>query len=264
MPFIEFEKSVREQNWSMHDLHSHTHYEIYFLSKGERSFFLANALYKVSAPVLIVIPPHVMHKTEGAGFERYNVNVAPDYLDPYQMETLNARALQIVKPDPAQAAELTALFDNALQTNKTHKHAPYVSRALFSYAVYLLQNFDYGESPPTTATGENIPSLVLKVIDYLHEHYGEKLTLQALANEFFVSRATLIYNFKKYTNCSLIDFLLNIRLTKSKELLVKGKKGVEEIAELCGFSSANYFGVIFKKKEGVSPVNYRKIQRQKR
>ena len=72
------------------------------------------------------------------------------------------------------------------------------------------------------------------------------------------------YNFKKYTNCSLIDFLLNIRLTKAKELLVNAKKSVEEIAELCGFSSANYFGLIFKKKEGVSPINYRKIQREKR
>lgn len=264
MPFIEFEKSVREQSWSMHDLHSHTHYEIYFLSKGERSFFLANALYKVSAPVLIVIPPHVMHKTEGAGFERYNVNVSPDYLDPYQTETLNARALRFIKPTPTQAAELTALFNNAMQTNKAHKHAPHVFRALFSYAVYLLQNFGDGGLSPTAATEEDIPALVLKVMDFLHGHYGEKLNLQGLADEFFVSKATLIYNFKKYTNCSLIDFLLNIRLTKAKELLVNAKKSVEEIAELCGFSSANYFGLIFKKKEGVSPINYRKIQREKR
>ena len=263
MSFIEFEKSVREKNWSMHDLHSHTHYEIYFLSKGERSFFLANALYKVTAPVLIVIPPHVMHKTEGAGFERYNVNVSPDYLDPYQTETLNANALQIIKPTPLQAAELTVLFENALQTNKALKHSPYVLRALFSYAVYLLQNLDADGLPPTAVTKERIPALVLKVIDYMHGHYNEKLTLQALANEFFVSRPTLIYNFKKYTNCSLIDFLLNIRLTKAKELLVNGKKSVEEIAEYCGFSSANYFGLIFKKKEGVSPVKYRKIQQEK-
>ena len=89
MSFIEFEKSIRQNDWSMHDLHTHPHYEIYFLTKGSREFFLADALYKVTAPVLVVIPPYVMHKTEGGPFERYNVNVSADFLDPFQKETLD-------------------------------------------------------------------------------------------------------------------------------------------------------------------------------
>ena len=95
MPFIEIEKSVRENEWSMQELHSHSHYEIYFLSKGTRSFFLSNALYQVTAPVVMVIPPHVMHKTEGEAFERYNFNVDAAYLDPYQKEVLETQALRI-------------------------------------------------------------------------------------------------------------------------------------------------------------------------
>ena len=79
MSFIEFEKSIRQNDWSMHDLHTHPHYEIYFLTKGSREFFLADALYKVTAPVLVVIPPYVMHKTKGGPFERYNVNVSADF-----------------------------------------------------------------------------------------------------------------------------------------------------------------------------------------
>ena len=49
----------------MSDLHSHNHYEIYFLVKGERSFFLSNKMYNLKGPVIIIIPPYVMHKTEG-------------------------------------------------------------------------------------------------------------------------------------------------------------------------------------------------------
>ena len=105
--------------------------------------------------------------------------------------------------------------------------------------------------------------MVLKVVDYLNNHYAEKQTLEELAEYFFVSKATLIYNFKKYTNCSLIDFLLNVRLTKAKEMLLNTKKSVNEIAECCGFSSANYFGLVFKKKENLSPANYRKNERAK-
>lgn len=264
MAFIEIEKSVRKEEWSMQDLHSHAHYEIYLLTKGDRSFFLSNALYKVSAPVVIVIPPHVMHKTEGDAFERYNVNVSPDYLDPYQTDILSGQALQFIKLDPAQTAELTAIFDKAIAVDKRDKYAPHVLHALFSYSVYLLQNLKKNGVSPSATAQKDIPSLVLKVIDYLHGHYAEKLTLQSLSERFFVSKTTLIYNFKRYTNCSLIDFLLNIRLTKAKELLLNGKKSVEEIAEACGFSSANYFGLIFKQKEGLSPTQYRKNQQAKR
>ena len=264
MAFIEFEKSVRTEEWSMQDLHSHEHYEIYFLSKGERSFFFSNALYKVSAPMLIILPPYVMHKTEGDAFERYNVNVSPDYLDGYQTDVLQEKALLLIKPNPSQTLELTALFDKAIAVDKWDKHAEHILRALFSYAVYLLQNFEKNNSSPNATAQKKLPALVLKAMDYLHEHLDEKVTLQALADTLFVSKATLLYNFKKYTNCSPIDFLLNVRLTKAKELLSNSKKSVGKIAEECGFTSANYFGLIFKQKEGISPMHYRKNQREKR
>ena len=263
MPFIEVEQSVREKEWSMHDLHSHTHYELYFLMKGERTFFLSNALHKLSAPAIIVIPPHAMHMTEGSGFERYNVNVAPDYLNPYQAEILHKHALQIIRPTQAQAKELASLFQQAVAASRTDKHAQYILHALFSYAVYLLDNLEKSVTQTNSETQKRIPPLLLKVIDYLHEHYAEEITLQGVADTFFVSKATLMYNFKKHINCSLIDFLLNIRLTKAKELLFNSKKSIEEIAESCGFSSANYFGLIFKKKENLSPANFRKHHKNK-
>ena len=264
MSFIEIEKSIRDKEWSMHDLHSHNHYEIYFLTKGDRAFFLSNALYKVSAPILIVIPPHVMHKTEGTAFERYNINVSADYLNAYQKEILSEQALKIIKPDSLQSKELTSIFDKAIAIDRNEKHASQVLHALFSYSVYLMQNLKQSVLSVGAMAQKNIPPLVLKVIDHLHEHYAEKISLQALADTFFISKATLIYNFKKYMNCSLIDFLLNVRLTKAKELLMNSNQSVEEIAESCGFSSANYFGLIFKKKEGLSPMQYRKNERDKR
>lgn len=69
MAFIETEKSVHTNAWSMQNLHSHPHYEIYFLKSGERSFFLSNALFKLNAPIILIIPPHALHKTEGGAFE---------------------------------------------------------------------------------------------------------------------------------------------------------------------------------------------------
>lgn len=263
MAFIEFEKSVKKNDWSMNDLHSHSHYEIYFLNKGSRHFFLSNALYKLTAPVLLVIPPHVMHKTEGGPFERFNINVAGTDLDSFQKESLEKKALRILSPSTEEANALTQLFEEVEKTDKRSKHAGQILHAYFSYFCVLLYNLRT-ERNPDKKTENNMPPLLLKIVDYLNGHYQEKLTLDELAKTFFVSKATLLYNFKKYTNCSPIDFLINVRLTKAKELLTNTRKTVQEISELCGFSSANYFGLLFKQKETLSPASYRKLQNQKR
>ena len=263
MPFIEFEKSVRKNDWSMHDLHTHPHYEIYSLTKGSREFFLADALYKVTAPVLVVIPPYVMHKTEGGPFERYNVNVSADFLDPFQKETLDKCALRFLQPSETERDLFCNLFDEGEQIQPHEKHAEHRFRALFGFAILTLHRIHGGALRPTAATQNQMPPLMLKVIDHFNTHYAEKQNLDELAERFFVSKATLIYNFNKYASCSPMDFLLNVRLTKAKDLLTNSDKSVGEISDECGFSSANYFGLIFKKKDGLSPLQYRKNQQSK-
>ncbi|MBQ7369153.1 MAG: helix-turn-helix domain-containing protein [Clostridia bacterium] len=263
MAFIEVEKKIYENEWAMHDLHSHPHYEFYFLTKGSRSFFLSNALYKLAAPAIVIIPPHVMHKTEGGAFERYNINVSEGYLDDFEKETFGKRALQVIKPKPTEEAELLKLLALLEETDRRQKYGESVLNKLFSYFVLTVSKISDAHLFPHRETKNSIPPLILKVIDYVNEHYSESQTLDDIAKAFFVSRSTLIYNFKKYTNCSLIDFVLNVRLTKAKELLLNTKKSVGEISELCGFSSSNYFGLIFKKKENLSPANYRKHQNTK-
>lgn len=262
MPFIEFEKSVHTNAWSMQNLHSHPHYEIYFLKSGERSFFLSNALFKLEAPIILIIPPHALHKTEGGAFERYNVNISPNYLDDYQKEILQRKALHILSPTALEMQRFVEHLETAIK-ERNSKHGENIARVLFSYLVFLLDKVPQDEFSPKAITKESIPPIILKIIDYLNEHYAEKITLALIAEKFFLSKTALSYAFKKHIDCSLIDFLLSIRITKAKEYLLNSKKSVETIAELCGFSSANYFGLIFKQKENLSPTQYRKHQNTK-
>ncbi len=262
MSFIEIEKSVHTNEWSMHDLHSHPHYEIYFLKSGSRSFFLSNALFNLEAPIVIVIPPHVLHKTEGGPFERYNINVSANYLDEFQKDVLDAKSLQIIKPSERETEMLTTHLD-ALSEPLPKKYEQSITHTIVSYIILSLGKWQQSEYIPKITAKNSIPPLLLKVIDYLHEHYSEKLTLEDLAEQFFVSKTALSYGFKKHMDCTLIDFLLSLRITKAKEYLLGTRKSIEEISELCGFSSANYFGLIFKQKENLSPANYRKHQNTK-
>lgn len=262
MRFLEVEQSIRSDSWTMQDLHSHPHYELYYIYKGSRQLLLANALHHIEAPSMIVIPPNVMHKTEGGPFERYNVDVSPEYLNPFQLHVLNERALRVMKLTQTQNQEFLPLLREMAETDNNLKYSRYIVEGLFAYFVVALSRVDLS-SQPGLSVEHSVPPLVLKVIDYLYAHYREKLTLDGLAQRFFVSKATIIYNFNRYLHCSPMDFLLNLRMTKAKEELLKTDKSICQIAEECGFRSANYFSLIFKRKEQLSPGNYRKYQRTK-
>lgn len=262
MPFIETEKSIHSDEWSMQNLHSHPHYEIYFLTSGERFFFLSNSLFYLKAPSVLIIPPHTLHKTEGGPFVRYNIDVSPRYLDEYQKETFAKKSLCVLRPTEKQMQRLIEHLDTTIE-QKTKRHGDDITRALFSYLVFLLDQLPQDEVSPKAKTEESSPPVILKIIDYLNGHYSEKLTLASIGTQFYLSPTALSYAFKKHTDCTLIDFLLSIRINKAKEFLLNTKKSVEEISELCGFSSANYFSLIFKQKEKLSPNQYRKYQRAK-
>ena len=263
MNFIEIEKSIRSEEWSMLNLHSHTHYEIYFLQKGNRTFFLSNALYKLTAPVLIIIPPHTLHKTEGSAFERYNINVSEDYLEEFQKHVMQEKALSVIKLNNEQNALFEDVLDQINKVNKRQKYSNEIIKTLFSYLILQINNLSAETLSSSVNRISAIPPQMLKVIDFINQNYKENLTLSTLCEKFFLSKGTLIYNFNKYMKCSPIEYLLSIRLTKAKEFLQKTNKSIGEIAELCGFSSANYFGLIFKGKENLSPMAYRKHQKNK-
>ena len=260
MSFIEIDKSIHTEKWSMHNFHAHAHYEIYFLVKGSRSFFLSNALYKMDGPAVVVIPPQVVHKTEGGPFERININVSSAYLDDFQKSVLKKKALHIFKLNTQEAKRLLSLVQEAYELDKTDKRGEYALHALFGYGIYLLDKSSHNSQAPQAASKTTIPPLILKVLEFLNENYHENITLELLAEHFFISKTTLLYNFKKHIHRSPIDFLLQVRLTKAKNLLLTTKQSINEISTVCGFSSANYFGLIFKKKEGISPLTYRKNQ----
>ncbi|GMQ55982.1 hypothetical protein AN1V17_03740 [Vallitalea sediminicola] len=95
------------------------------------------------------------------------------------------------------------------------------------------------------------------IIDYMCKHYNEKITLEELASMVNISISYLGNIFKEVTQKSPIDYLMNIRLTRAKQLIDDGYK-ISECAKKTGFSDIYYFSKYFKKHEGMTPTMYAK------
>ncbi|MFJ8516699.1 AraC family transcriptional regulator [Lysinibacillus xylanilyticus] len=97
-----------------------------------------------------------------------------------------------------------------------------------------------------------------EMLDYLHAHYQEKISLENLAAHVFLSREECSRFFKKMVGMTPFTYLLHYRLRKSMELLRGREQSITTIATTTGFSTVSYYIEKFKKYTGYSPHVYRK------
>ncbi|MFJ8515535.1 AraC family transcriptional regulator [Lysinibacillus xylanilyticus] len=97
-----------------------------------------------------------------------------------------------------------------------------------------------------------------EMLDYLHAHYQQKISLENLAAHVFLSRAECSRFFKKMVGMTPFTYLLHYRLRKSMELLRDSEQSITTIATTTGFSTVSYYIEKFKKYTGYSPHVYRK------
>ena len=97
------------------------------------------------------------------------------------------------------------------------------------------------------------------VKSFLDEHYSENLSLESVASQFFIDKHYLARLFKEQYGVTLVTYLQQVRITHAKRMLRFTDKSIEEIGLECGIGELNYFSRVFKKLEGVSPSEFRRV-----
>ncbi len=93
---------------------------------------------------------------------------------------------------------------------------------------------------------------------YIEEHMGENLTVEKIAKAIHVSKNWLYRTVKQGAGMGVSEYINSLRIIRAKELLRDTKMSVKEISDSLGFSATAYFGKVFKKCVGISPLNFRK------
>ena len=107
-------------------------------------------------------------------------------------------------------------------------------------------------------------SRIKTIINYVHNHYSEKINLDDISSQVNLSKGACCREFKKYMNCSIFEYITNYRLVESEKLLITTNESITDIAYKCGFASASYFIEKFKLQTGMSPFIYRKKKQSKK
>lgn len=97
-----------------------------------------------------------------------------------------------------------------------------------------------------------------KTVRYIDENYSSDITLSELADNAGVSEQHLCRVFKSVMNMRPMEYLARRRIAVSKSLLLDNKKSITEISSEVGYSGLTYFGMVFRKYEGISPKEFRR------
>jgi len=98
------------------------------------------------------------------------------------------------------------------------------------------------------------------VRDFIHHHFQEEISLSILSERFHFSPQYIAKKFKELYNTTVMTCVIELRMEKAKSLLAHTDMSVSEIANALGYVDENYFGKVFRKHHGVSPLQYRKQQ----
>lgn len=104
---------------------------------------------------------------------------------------------------------------------------------------------------------QGIQDIVLKIREFVDEHYNDQISLGALASQFNVADSYLSHMFKEVTGQNLMLYLASVRIQHAKALLKRQDISITEVAIMVGYDDYSYFSRVFRKLEGTSPRAYR-------
>ena len=110
--------------------------------------------------------------------------------------------------------------------------------------------------------GEKPTQLTISVSNYVRRHFSEKIYVEDIARELFMSRPYLSAKFSREAGISLTDFILKQKTEEAKRILRYSDNSAAAISSYLGFSSQSHFSRVFRKYSGKTPAEYRdKYQR---
>ena len=228
----------------------HEHHLILITTKGRGLLRIRNQEFQLTPGSIALLPRNVAHSyqtPQNGIWEFYWIHPAGDSAASL-FDSISAAGLFVVSTDHVssyvQHMEQILILSKALSTV-----SPYSISMELSHLYHdIAKLFDRSVSP-------SLPELVMA---YLQQHVKGPVRLEDVAASLHISVSHLIRVFREETGCTPHQYLIQQRLSLSRQLLRFTNIKTDEIAAATGFSSASHFVRVFRKQFGLTPGQYRK------
>jgi two-component system response regulator YesN len=207
----------------------------------------------------VFTPRHDLEEMFFNPISNNNIASSIDFLEEYVSYMRSCRPEDI----PAIKDELAAI---AFQLNQKSKKQDHIQRRFITetinYALeiedikqYLLQMLEQIQGEINNL--DNKGRIIFDVEKYIIQNYDKNLSINQIAEHVYLTPTYLCHLYKKTTGRTLNQFILDVKMNKSKRLLTDTTLKISEIAEKIGYTNQNYFTRTFTKYFGLNPTTFR-------
>lgn len=250
-------------------LHHHDFFEVYFLLSGDVTYTIEGRTYHLLPGDMLVINPRELHQvfiqTDQSPYERYVLWITSSLIKKLSTHQTNLRhCFDPERPDYSNHLHLKSEQRNAVQSLMEMLHrendtgefgSDMLAYNLISTIMILVNRVVENQGTCHPAADYTNP-LIYNVVDYVNLHYGEPLSLDALADRFYVSKYHLSHEFHKHMGTGLYQFIQRKRLLIARQLMKQGHKPAE-VYKQCGFDDYAGFYRAFRRVYGQSPREFK-------
>lgn len=241
----------------------HEEIEIKYFYKGKCALSVNSNLILAKEGDIVVVNPYELHYNEM--IEEYNgryyfLKIGLDFLNDMPgginlISTFVSEGKKLenhIKGDRRLGVIITRVFE------ELQAEGPYyqlIVKNLISELFALLLRSYASDHSEVRDEETDIKSmrLISPALDKIHTSFGDKLTVEELAELCFISKYHFCRVFKQVMGMTVVQYLIKYRVDMADAMLSGTDKSVSEILALCGFNDDSYFYRCFKRVKGRSP-----------
>ena len=246
------------------EFHQHPFYELFFFLGGNVNYTIEGKTYKLRPGDILLTNSLDIHRPEispGKPYERVVL-----WLDDRFFDQLRAggddlascfadaarKDYRRIRPNQTSFIHMWNLCAQISQAQKSSALGSYtlVYAYLFEFLVEVCRCYFHASDLAREDVTEN--ETVNSVLAYINQNIASPLSLDAIAERFFVSKFYLSRQFKQFTGMSIYQYIIKKRVTISRDLLRSGAPVTTACME-CGFNDYSNYYKAFKREFGCSP-----------
>ena len=272
--------SLLKNENSLGELHQHQFIEISYVAAGSGIHRIWNKSYPVSAGDLFLLNTAVAHNffTDSDG---HHITVRSLYFDPLELfgpeitEIGGERYLFGLFSQnnftihlflkPKQLRTITQKFDELLQeTDEQLVDWKETIPAMLTMLLITIKRLADTYQSTQTYSDPNGTSLTSAVLHMIEENYSDpSFSLKNVSERLHISHSSLSRNFFEVTGKHFSSYLCSYRMQQAAMLAAETELSNIEIASMCGYCDTTSFQRQFRQVIGVTPGDFRKLQKQK-
>ena len=257
-------RTENEQNY-----HSHDFIEVMILLSGCGQYRIDGKIYQVREGDVLFMNPGTKHQAIVTDKDRPMMEFFIAFTD-FKLDGVEEGHFDLKERGPVihlegdQKYRLFKLAYSMDAESGSRQIGKYVMMKSYLLQLVLLlvremEEPGWDKRDNLTVEPTNRKHVVEHILNYFEEHYSEKISLDSIACNMYLSTFYISKIFKNETGDAPIRHLINIRLEHARQILESGQESsVSEVAAQVGYEDAYHFSKLFKKKYGVSPSRVKK------